>query len=153
MPVPPLSPTRPPGAHALRTRPGALRVFICDDDQAFADELASALKASGFEARTLLDGRTPVEIFELFAPDVILLDIFMPPPDGFEMMNLIAQNSARRNISLVLISGADPALLETAMRFSTNRGIRPEAALRKPVRLADILAVCMTHRRKPQAAT
>lgn len=153
MPVPPLAPTRAPGAHALRTRPEALRVFICDDDQAFADELASALKASSFEARTLTDGRTPVEIFELFAPDVVLLDIFMPPPDGFEMMNLIAQHSARRSTSLVLMSGADPALLDTAMHFSTGRGIRPAAVLRKPVRLADILAVCMAHRRRPRVTT
>jgi DNA-binding response OmpR family regulator len=153
MPVPPLAPNRPPGAHALRTRPEALRVFICDDDQAFADELASALKASGFEARTLMDGRTPVEIFELFAPDVILLDIFMPPPDGFEMMNLIAQNSTRRRTSLVLMSGADSTLLDTATHFSIGHGITPAAVLRKPVRLADILAVCMAHRRAPRVAT
>ena len=150
MPVPPLASARPPG-HALRTRPEALRVFICDDDQAFADELACALAASSFEARTLRDGRTPVEIFELFAPDVVLLDIFMPPPDGFEMMNLIAQHSRRRNTSLVLMSGADAGLLDTATNFSIGRGIKPTAVLRKPVRLADILAICMAHRRQPRA--
>lgn len=151
MPVPPLAPTRPPAAHALRTKPEALRVFICDDDQAFADELASALSASSFEARTLRDGRTPVELFELFAPDVVLLDIFMPPPDGFEMMNLIAQHSQGRATSLVLMSGADSGLLDTATHFSMGRGIKPAAVLRKPVRLADILAVCMAHRRQPRA--
>jgi DNA-binding response OmpR family regulator len=136
----------------LRTKPESLRVFICDDDQAFAEELASALTASGFEARTLRDGRTPVEIFELFAPDVVLLDIFMPPPDGFEMMNLIAQHRQRRATSLVLMSGADSGLLDTATHFSMGRGIKPAAVLRKPVRLADILAVCIAHRRAPRAA-
>ena len=64
MPVPPLASPRPLAPHALRTRPDALRVFICDDDLVFADELASALTASGFEARTLRDGKTPVDIFE-----------------------------------------------------------------------------------------
>jgi DNA-binding response OmpR family regulator len=135
----------------MRPRPEALRVFICDDDQAFADELASALSASSFEARTLRDGRTPVEIFELFAPDVVLLDIFMPPPDGFEMMNLIAQHSQRRATTLVLMSGADSGLLDTATHFSIGRGIKPAAVLRKPVRLADILAVCIAHRRPHRA--
>jgi DNA-binding response OmpR family regulator len=150
MPAPPLAPTRTLADHPLRTT-DALRVFICDDDQAFADELASALTESGYEARTLRDGRTPVEIFELFAPDVVLLDIFMPPPDGFEMMNLIAQHSQRRNTSLVLMSGAGSSLLNTAVHFSTGRGLKPAAALRKPLRLTDILAVCMAHRRKPRA--
>jgi len=152
MPAPPLAASRPANPHALRTKPESLRVFVCDDDLAFADELASALSASGFEARTLRDGRTPVEIFELFAPDVVLLDLYMPPPDGFEMMSLIAQNSARRNISLVVMSGAEAGMLETATQFSSGRGITPAAVLQKPVRLADILSVCMTHRRRPRVA-
>jgi hypothetical protein len=39
------------------------------------------------------------------------------------------------------------------MHFSTGRGIRPAAVLRKPVRLVDILAVCMAHRRRPRVTT
>ena len=149
MPARPVSPhhTYP---HSLRTNPDSLRVFVCDDDLDFAAEVASALAESDFEARTLLDGRTPTEIFELFAPDVVLLDIYMPPPDGFEMVNHIVQNSARRNISLVLMSGADPGMLETAARFCNDRGIKPAAVLRKPVRLHDILSVCFAHRRRPR---
>jgi CheY-like chemotaxis protein len=150
MPVPPLSIARPATQHALRTKPESLRVFVCDDDLDFAAEVASALSASGFEARTLLNGKSPVEIFELFAPDIVLLDIYMPPPDGFEMMNLISQNIARRHISLALMSGADLGLLETAARFCRDRRIIPAAVLQKPVRLNDILGVCLAHRRKPR---
>ena len=91
------------------------------------------------------------DFIELFAPDVVLLDIFMPPPDGFEMMSLIAQHSQRRATALVLMSGADSGLLDTATLFSIGRGIKPAAVLRKPVRLADILAVCMSHRRQHRA--
>jgi DNA-binding response OmpR family regulator len=151
MPVPPLASPRPSALHALRTRPEALRVFICDDDLVFADELASALTASSFEARTLRDGKTPIEIFELFAPDIVLLDIFMPPPDGFEMMNHIAQNIRHKHVSLALMSGADHNQLETATHFCTGRGLTPAAVLQKPVRLADILSVCMSHRRRPRS--
>jgi DNA-binding response OmpR family regulator len=151
MPVSPLVPPRLASLHSLRIKPETLRVFICDDDLAFSDELASALTASNFEARTLRDGRTPVEIFELFAPDIVLLDLFMPPPDGFEMVNLISQNIARRHISLALMSGADAGLLDTATHFCSGRGINPVAVLQKPVRLADILSVCMSHRRRPRS--
>jgi DNA-binding response OmpR family regulator len=153
MPVPPLAIQHPAAHHALRTKPESLRVFICDDDVDFTNELASALTASSFEVRVLGNGRTPMEIFELFAPDIVLLDLYMPPPDGFEMMNHITQNIAQRNVSLVLMSGAEAGLLETATRFCSARGITPVAALQKPVWLKDILGVCCAHRRRPRAVT
>jgi CheY-like chemotaxis protein len=144
MPAPPLQTIRPASAK-LRTNPESLRVFVCDDDMDFATELASALTASGFEARTLANGKTPKEIFELFAPDVVLLDIFMPPPDGYEMINHIAQNIRHKYVALALISGAESEQLLTAQQFCSARGIVPAAVLQKPVRLADILSVCMSH--------
>ena len=148
MPVPPLTSHRQTYSRALRPKPESLRVFICDDDLDFAAELASALATCGFEARTLLDGRTPIEIFELFAPDVILLDLFMPPPDGFEMMNHIVQNVAHRHLSLVIMSGGDAGMLQTADHFCAARGIVASAVLQKPIHLGDVLQVCNAHGRR-----
>lgn len=148
MPAPPLSSASFTYQRKLSIDPGKLRVFVCDDDLDFASEVASALSASGFEARTLKDGRTPVEIFELFKPDVVLLDIFMPPPDGFEIISHVAQNSNGRAISIALLSGADVKLLDIATRFCTDRGMKPVAVLQKPVRLNDVLSVCFSHRRQ-----
>ena len=148
MPAPPLSARSFSFQRKLSIDPGRIRVFVCDDDLDFAAEVASALAASGFEARTLKDGRTPVEIFELFKPDVVLLDIFMPPPDGFEIINHIAQNRAGSSISIALMSGADAKLLDIATRFCTDRGLKPAAVLQKPVRLNDILTVCFSQRRQ-----
>lgn len=148
MPVPPLATEHMHQARKLRIDPGKIKVFVCDDDLDFAAEMASALNASGFEARTLKDGRTPVEIFELFSPDVVLLDIYMPPPDGFEIINHIAQNRDGHAITVALLSGADVKLLDIATRFCTDRGLKPAAVLQKPVRLNDVLSVCFSHRRQ-----
>ncbi|MEP6830367.1 MAG: hypothetical protein ABI963_08515 [Rhizomicrobium sp.] len=82
----------------------------------------------------------------------MLLDIFMPPPDGFEMMNHIAQDIRHKHVSLALISGAESSQLETAKQFCTGRGITPVAALQEPVRLSDILNICVTHPRRRHLA-
>jgi|SRR6185312_11217530 len=148
MPAPPLSARTFSFQRKLSIDPGRIRVFVCDDDLDFAAEVASALAASGFEARTLKDGRTPVEIFELFKPDVVLLDIYMPPPDGFEIINHIAQNKGGSSISIALMSAADAQMLDVTTRFCTDRGLKPAAVLQKPVRLNDILTVCFSHRRQ-----
>jgi DNA-binding response OmpR family regulator len=150
MPVPPLPTTRPAGLRPLRTSQ-ALRVFVCDDDLDFADELAGALGLAGFAVRTLRDGKSPVEIFELFLPDVVLLDIYMPPPDGFEVMGHIANDSRPRDVSLILASGAQDAMLDVAREYCAARGIRPAAVLRKPLRLSDVMAVCRSHQDRHRA--
>ena len=148
MPAQPLASNLFAQQRKLRVDPNRIRVFVCDDDLEFATEMASALTTSGFEARTLRDGRTPVEIFELFKPDIVLLDIYMPPPDGFEIVNHIVQVINGHSISVALLSGADVAMLDIATRYCTDRGIKPVAVLQKPVRLNDVLTVCFSHRRQ-----
>lgn len=145
MPVVPLPTSRPAAGRPLRINGQHRRVFVCDDDLDFAAEIASTLTAVGFEVRTLKDGNSPIEIFELFQPDIVFLDIFMPPPDGFEVMNHIGQDTRRKNLSLVLVSGADGTLLEVARRFCQVRHIKTVGVLRKPVQLKTVVEICKNH--------
>jgi DNA-binding response OmpR family regulator len=148
MPTPPLPTTRAVIHRSLYKRAKTRRVFICDDDLEYATELSSALTEEGFETKTLRDGNSPVEIFELFRPDILLLDIFMPPPDGFEIVNHISQDTREKPLSVVLVSGADGVLLDVACRFCLARGIKPAGMLKKPVRLSAIISLCQDHFRK-----
>ena len=146
MPAPPLPPSnRRRPTHmpvAVKTAP---RIFICDDNLEFAQELAEALEANGFETRTLAGNRPPTQIVDGFLPDMILLDIYMPPPDGFEMINHIRDASGCKDVPLVLMSGADPGLMEVASRFCIARNVRLAAAFRKPVDLGNIIRICNIH--------
>jgi CheY-like chemotaxis protein len=118
------------------------RVFVCDDDLEFADELASALSLTGFSVETLAGGNTVEAVLAAFQPHVILLDVYMPPPDGFEVLNILARNPRRAEISLILASGSGPTLLEVAARYCMARGLRLAGVFEKPVRLADIARLC-----------
>lgn len=149
MPVAPLPTSRQASFRTLRTTRARARIFICDDDLDFAGELGGALAMAGFEVRTLRDGKSPVEIFELFLPDVVLLDIYMPPPDGFEVMAHLVSDTRQRTVSLILASGADDGMLDVAREYCVARGLRPAAVLRKPVRLSEVLAVARAHQERP----
>lgn len=145
MPAPPLPLSHRPGPRrrTAAARPG--RVFICDDDLYFARELAEGLDANGFETRTLAGNHSATDILDSFAPGMVLLDIFMPPPDGFEMINHIRTVSGRREMSLILMSGAGTDLLEVASRFCVARKLRLAAAFQKPVDLREIVRLCRIH--------
>ena len=153
MPAPPLPPTyKPrPGKAPFLEKP-VRRIFICDDDLDFATELANGLAIYGFKAKTLMDDGSTIDLFETFRPDMMLLDIYMPPPDGFEVMSHIANDTRPRDVSLILASGAEDAMLDVARQYCAARGIKPAAALKKPVRLSEILAVCRAHRDRQQPA-
>lgn len=139
----PLPTRRKPAPPPRRPLPRpARRIFICDDDLEFADELASALVTMGFAVETLKGGRTADSVIADFAPHTILLDIYMPPPDGFEVLNIVGNDPRRPEISLIMMSGSGPTLLEVAARFCLARGIRLAGAFEKPIRLAEIVRLC-----------
>lgn len=143
MPAPPLPLARNP----VRDHKGAvarppLRVFICDDDLDFAEEMAAGLSAYGFEVKTRAGATSPIEALKTFCPDVLLLDIFMPPPNGFEIISSLRDDLTLKMIPLVLISGTDTGLLDVAAQFCAGHDMRVVASFQKPLRITDVARVC-----------
>ena len=62
------------------------KALIVDDREAEVDLLKAYLADSVDEVRTLTDSRLIEEVFAEFQPDIILLDLHMPDPDGFEVL-------------------------------------------------------------------
>ncbi|MER3468403.1 MAG: DNA-binding response regulator [Thermoflexus sp.] len=61
------------------------KVLIVDDEKSLLDVLAPFLKRAGFLVETALDGDTALARTMEFDPDVIVLDILIPEPDGREV--------------------------------------------------------------------
>ena len=61
------------------------KVLIVDDEKSFLDVLAPFLKRAGFLVETALDGNTALARIKQFEPDVIVLDVLIPEPDGREV--------------------------------------------------------------------
>jgi CheY-like chemotaxis protein len=142
MPAPPLplSRTLPPQLKPVSSQQ-PLRVFVCDDDRDFALEMAEGLAAHGFLVRPLGSG-SPVEAMRDFKPDILLLDIFMPAPNGFEVLNVICDDPLLRAMSLVLMSGTDTGLLDVAKQFCASRKLKLAGTYQKPLRLAEMARIC-----------
>jgi two-component system response regulator VicR len=67
------------------------RILIVEDDAALARVLADNLRFSGFEVETVDDGAEVIGKMRAFAPDLVLLDVMLPGPDGFELCGLVRQ--------------------------------------------------------------
>jgi CheY-like chemotaxis protein len=113
-----------------------LCVMVVDDDDDLREILAELLVDCGHRVLTASDGEAALRQLEGAepAPDLIILDWMMPRMDGlgFRRRQLADPNIAA--IPVVLMSAT------TTSRVPLTE-IAPDAALTKPVTLADLLGV------------
>jgi DNA-binding response OmpR family regulator len=65
------------------------RILVVDDDQALARVLADNLSYSGFDVATAEGGPDVLGTVRAFSPDLVVLDVMLPGPSGFELCGLI----------------------------------------------------------------
>jgi len=61
------------------------RVLVVDDDFDILDLLEYNLEKEGYKVKTLDDSHKAVNLAKNFSPDLIILDVMMPHPNGIEL--------------------------------------------------------------------
>lgn len=63
----------------------SLRILVVDDDSDILDLLKYNLEKEGFKIKILGNSQKTIAVAQEFAPDLIILDIMMPHPNGIEI--------------------------------------------------------------------
>jgi DNA-binding response OmpR family regulator len=119
-----------------KTKP---EILICDDDIEFSNELIEALAARGFQATALLT--VSAMRAAILSPSILLLDLCMPDRDGIEILDILAKHERKSHFKIVLVSGWDERMLETAAKLCTLRGLELLGVFRKPIALQPLCAL------------
>lgn len=61
------------------------RVLVVDDDYDILDLLEYNLEKEGYKVKTLDDSHQAIAQAKIFTPDLIILDVMMPRPNGIEL--------------------------------------------------------------------
>lgn len=93
----PSAPEQPP--------PPSCRVLVVDDNRDAAQSVASFFELSGHEVRTAADGGEALVAAELFAPEVVVLDIGLPVLDGYEVARRLRQMTGVKEALLLALTG------------------------------------------------
>ena len=79
-----------------------LRILVVDDDPAMVGAITALVGQDGHQVITAYDGLTAVRRFREESPDLVLLDLAMPGPDGF---SVAGQIRAAGNVPILVVSG------------------------------------------------
>ena len=113
------------------------RILIVDDEPSNTALLEAYLENVGAELRSLTDSREVEHAFLEFEPDLVLLDLHMPEPDGLEILRRLRGARASLGFLPVIVLTGDTgkvarnsALLLGANDFLTKPLERDEVVLR-----------------------
>jgi putative two-component system response regulator len=83
------------------------KILIVDDQEQNLRLLRRILENQGCEQiRETTQGSQAVGIVDEFAPDLVLLDLHMPDPDGFEILRLLKNRlSGPRGLAVLILTG------------------------------------------------
>ncbi len=109
-------------------------ILVVDDEQDIRALVCEILEDEGYQVRSAEDGESARQAFSAHAPDLVLLDIWMPDIDGISLLKEWSE-SGRLNCPVVMISGH--GTLETAVE-ATRLGAHD--FVQKPLSLAKLLA-------------
>jgi two-component system, OmpR family, alkaline phosphatase synthesis response regulator PhoP len=80
------------------------KILVVDDEHMIVDMLEMRLEAKGYVVSKAYSGSGALEQIEKDIPDLILLDIMMPPPDGLEVCRTIKTNPAYKSIAVIMLT-------------------------------------------------
>ena len=108
-------------------------ILLVDDDRQVVKYLKKALVEGGYTVTTTTSGQQALDLIEERMPDLLILDLQMPDPDGFDLLK--AEHSKFPYLRILVISGyLHGALLGAAKIFGAF------ATLEKPVTAEALVA-------------
>ena len=80
------------------------KVLIVEDEISFSDALSYLLKKEGYQVEVAVNGKQAIEVFNSFAPDLLLLDLMIPEVSGTEVCRVIRTTS---QVPIIMLTAKD----------------------------------------------
>ncbi len=80
------------------------KILVVDDEPHIVMMLEARLQKNGFEIATATSGAEALAQVKKSRPDLIVLDVMMPPPNGFEVCRMLKEDPVYKNIPVILLT-------------------------------------------------
>jgi DNA-binding response OmpR family regulator len=83
------------------------KILIVDDDIQTTTLLDLLLTERGYQTTTVNDSSLAIEVAKSSKPDLILLDLMMPEPDGFKVCRMLREDTQFIFTPILIITALD----------------------------------------------
>lgn len=113
------------------------KILVIDDDDGVRETIANAFRESGFAVDEAVNGLSGLKIFEEEAPDLVLVDVFMPVMDGIE--TLLQIRSQDKNVPVIVVSGGGRGIALQFLKMAQKLGA--DRTIEKPFVMTDLVGI------------
>ncbi len=110
-------------------------VLVVDDDAVSRHVLCQALVTADLPYVAVGSGTEALQKIDQIRPALVLLDLVMPPPDGYQVLRILRSRPETREIPIVVLTALD-ADAEIARAFESGA----DDFVRKPFRAVELVA-------------
>ncbi|HEY8910672.1 MAG TPA: response regulator [Desulfosporosinus sp.] len=115
-------------------------ILLIDDTPEHIETAVTVLRENNFRVRIATKGSTAFKLIEQHHPDLILLDVYMPEMDGFEICRMIKSESELSSIPIIFLTSSNDA---ESIKKGFDLGAQDYVV--KPFNTSELLARVHTH--------
>lgn len=123
-----------------RSQTPQTRVLVVDDADMLVTLIETWLEDDGYDVATATSGRQALDALDTHDPEIVLLDLILPPPDGFTLCEVMRRRE--RPPEIIVMTG-----LNDPLRVHELEGPHLFALLHKPLTQETVLDVVSRARR------
>lgn len=83
------------------------KILFIEDEAALQKTFSDVLTQEGFKVLNALDGEQGLRMAKSERPDLILLDLILPKVHGFEVLKILKEDSATKDISVIVLTNLE----------------------------------------------
>ena len=80
------------------------RILVVDDSALVAEAVKAKLEASNYDVAVAHSGEEALAQVQLSLPDLMILDVYMPGIDGFEVCRRLREDPSTQSLPIVMLS-------------------------------------------------
>ena len=81
-----------------------MRVMIVEDEPNIVESLSFVFSREGWQVAAALDGDSAIERLLSAPPDVLVLDVMLPPHSGFEVLKRVRSEPSLRHLPVIVLT-------------------------------------------------
>lgn len=112
------------------------RLLVVDDEPAICKIIERVAAPLGYAVRTLNHSASFQQTLRDFQPSLLILDLKMPDADGVQLLQQLRDGQS--DAQIIVISGMDQRVLNTAEKLGRSQGLKMAGVLQKPLQRAEL---------------